>query len=116
MKPLLHEMIDWLETCHVLRSRCGSPFEAEVEPALVAKTGVALDWALSSHNPVEVYATTLDPKPLQAALILERARVDLEAFYRGELDDSAFPKLTGCIARIARSQFQLLPGHPPAEL
>jgi hypothetical protein len=112
MKPLLSEFIVWVEACHFRRSRYGSSFEAQAEPALVAKAEVALNWALYSRNAVELYTTTLEPKPLLASLILQRARVGFEAVVRGELEDSAFPRLTGW--RIARSQFRLIPGDPPA--
>ena len=113
MKALLHELIDWLEACHLRCGPCGSPFEAQVESVLVAKASVALDWALASRKPVRVYTSALDPKPLLAAVISERARVDLEAFYRHELEDTAFPKLVGCIGQIAKSEFRLITGCPP---
>ncbi len=80
---------------------------------MVIKAGIALDWAVASRKPVQVYTSTLDPRPLLAALILEKARVDLERFYRGEVDDSAFPRLTECVGKIAKSHFQLVPGEPP---
>jgi hypothetical protein len=115
MKPLLQEFIDWLETCYRQRAPCGSPFEAQVEPALAAKAGIALDWAMASHEAVELFTTTIDPRPLLAALILHKSGVDLESVFRGELEDRTFPWLTGCLVQIAKSQFRLIPGHPPAD-
>jgi hypothetical protein len=114
IRPLLREFVDWLESCYVRRGPCGSPFEAQVEPALVAKTGIALDRALVCQKPVELFTTTINPKPLIAALILQRSGVDLESVFRDELEDRAFPRLIGCLVQIAKSQFRLIPGPPPA--
>jgi hypothetical protein len=116
MKPLLLEFVNWLESCYRRPGPCGSPFEAQLEPALVAKAEIALAWALASQKPVELFTTTIDPKPLLASLILQRTQVDLESVFSGELEDSAFPRLTGCLMQIAKSQFRLIPGHPPANL
>ena len=69
MKALLREMIDWLETCHFLRGPCGSVFEEHIEPVLVAKAEVALEWATACDHPVELFTSTIDPRPLLAAVV-----------------------------------------------
>lgn len=116
MKPLLSDFVGWLESCYHRCAPSGSPFEAQVEPALVAKAGIALDWALASRKPVELYTTTIDPRPLLAAVTLQRSQVNIERVFRGKLEDRDFPRLTGCLGRIAKSQFRLIPGDPPANL
>jgi hypothetical protein len=114
MKALLREMVDWIEACHLQRAPCGSPFEDQVEPALLIKTELALDSARASDWPVELFTTKIDPKALLAGLVLRRSQVGIEKVFRGDLDDDAFERLTQCVFEISHSQLRLVEGWPPA--
>lgn len=116
MRSLLHELIDWIERCHIRRGPRGSPFETQVEPALAAKVEVAYDWARLSGKPVEMYTTTIDPRPLLAGLVLRRSCIDIESVIAGDLDDAAFERLTRCVSEISRSNFRLVQAHPTQDL
>jgi hypothetical protein len=114
MKLLLHAFVDWLECCDLNCGPCGSPFEEPVDPVLLMKAETALDWARASGKSVELFTTTIDPKPLLAALVLGRARVNVESVFQGELDDDDFERLASSVSDISRSGLILVQDYPPA--
>jgi hypothetical protein len=113
MKSLLLEFVDWLENCHFRRAPCGSPFEDQIAPVLLMKAEIALNWARTSHVPVELFTTTVSAMALLAGLVSNKSRLSVESVFRGELDDGAFERLTTCLSEIRRSGLILLEGCPP---
>ena len=63
---------------------------------------------------MELFTTTIDPKPLLAALVLGRARVNVESVFQGELDDDDFERLARSVSDISRSGLILVQDFPPA--
>jgi hypothetical protein len=113
MKTLLHDMVDWLEECYFRQGPSGSVFEEHIEPVLVVKAQVAFQWAAACDQPVELFTTTIDPKPLLAAVVLWQCRIPLESVYAGDLDDDAFERLTRCVSRISRCKLRIVQAFPP---
>ena len=116
MKSLLLEFVGWLEDRHFRRAPCGSPFEEQIAPVVLMKAEIAPNWARTSHEPVELFTTTVSARALLAGLVFRRSQVSVESVFQGELDDSAFERLTRCVSEISRSRLLLLEDEANMEI
>jgi O-acetyl-ADP-ribose deacetylase (regulator of RNase III) len=114
MKDLLRDLVTWMETCHLQRAPCRSPFEAQVEPVLLMQAEMVLNWARTTDRPVELFTASVSDRSLLAGLVFRRSQVAVERVFQGELEDDDFERLARCVCDIRHSQLTLMPGWPSA--
>lgn len=112
MKPLLREFVNSFELAHFQRSPVGLPFESPIPPQSLAWAEKALEFALSTRCAVTLYSRNFSAQAVVAGLVLNRAGVTIDKVYSGELEDTAFARITSTLGAMSKAKMEFVQGWP----
>jgi hypothetical protein len=93
LKPLLRDLVDWVEEAHWRRGPISSPFDQTLPPEALAWAEKAIELARTSSRPVILFTRRASPQSVVAGLALRGSGINVSTIYSGTLEDDDFSRL-----------------------